>query len=377
MLVLDRYYFDYNATSPLAKSVKDFLAKGDFYFNPSSQHFSGKKTKSSLFNSISEIKKIFNTDWEILFHSGATEFINAFFKTQIDFQTSVFLYQATDHSAVISVCSYLKSRGATVYSIPSTKDGQPDHEALKIILEENSQKKIFVNFTHVNNETGIVLDFTKLEYLKNYNKNIYLHLDSAQVVGKILDWNKLNTLFQAITFSAHKFGGLVGVGFSFLNPNFNFSPFIHGGGQQSGLRGGTENFLGVVSTCLALTEAKNLNILQAEQAKQMIESHLLNRFKDDLFIVGSDLNRASTTSCVVFKKLPSDQSFIYFDQDKMDISVGSACSSGRFKGSHVIEAMGYQDFKNFSLRFSFEPSLDKNLASTYAEVISNTFQRLL
>lgn len=374
----DRYYFDFNATSPLADSVKGFLAKGDFYCNPSSAHSSGRFTKSKIFEVKEYIQQLFSWNGEILFHSGATEFINTFFKQAlVGDQKYCCLYQATDHSAVLKVMEFLNHSGVKTICIPSLSDGTVDFNFLKKTLHENSQATFLINFTLVNNETGVVQNFLNLQNSIQGFK-VFLHLDAVQSIGKIINWNHVPSIFHAITFSNHKFGGLTGSGFTLLKSDFIFSPLIHGGNQQASLRSGTENILGILSLPYALKSApSNAQIQITYEARKIIEDEILRHFQDSIILLGSGSQRASNTMNLILKTQSSDITFIQFDQAGIDISVGSACASGRFKSSHVVEAMGFPQYKNHSLRFSFSPYLKADQAMEYAKNICTIFQRIL
>ena len=377
-LINNRLYFDYNATSPLAKSVKDFLARGDFPFNSSSIHTSGKFARRELINATSKIQKIFKTDFLPVFHSGATEGINLVLQGRLKKILSLnkkpfFIASSTDHSAVLNTMTSFETIPHKILSVDS--NGEINLEELEATLKNHSDHDFIFNFTWVNNETGILLNFNKiLPLLKAYQ--VYVHLDSAQAPNKINHWSELPSGIDAYTFCAHKFGGLTGCGFTFLKDQQSIVPLIYGGGQQSGLRGGTENVIGIISCALALEEIATLEAQLNSRSRDIIESSLIEKLGDRIVIVGKDNYRNLNTMNLIWKPQASDQVLVHFDMAQMDISAGSACSSGRLKGSHVLKAMGFGDLSQHGLRFSFSPQMTEADANLWGDKIVSLFQSL-
>jgi cysteine desulfurase len=377
-LINNRLYFDYNATSPLAKSVKDLLARGDFPFNSSSIHTSGKNSRREILNSITSIQKVFHTSYLPIFHSGATEGINLCLQGRVrkilsEGKLPFLIALSTDHSAVLNTIKSFKDVPFEILSVD--KNGNPNLNELQEILSANKQHEFVVNLTWINNETGIVLEIDNLiSIFKPFSA--FLHLDSAQAPNKIKNWFNLPAGLDAYTFSSHKFGGLTGCGFSFLKDEKSILPIIYGGGQQSGLRGGTENALGIISTSLALEEIALFEPKLQEVPKNIIESQLLKELGDRIIIVGQGSIRNLNTINLIWKPQPSDQILVHFDLAQMDISAGSACSSGRLKGSHVLKAMGYETYSHHGLRFSFSPQMTQSDAVLWGDKIVSLFQSL-
>ncbi len=217
-------YLDYNATSPLADSVKEYLAKGDFSFaNPASTHSSGKKAATQINSIKADIKQQFGmVHSHLIFHSGVTEAVNTFFKR--DEKIHMFHFNS-DHPCILEVAKYLKKNGHEVTAFDLNQNGLFNQE--EIIKEiKKAQKPAFLNFTWVHNETGIVWDLARAQEIKKQT-GCFIHVDAAQVVGKIENYFKLNPNLDFYSFSGHKFGALKGIGFSFVNPDFPFKNYLH------------------------------------------------------------------------------------------------------------------------------------------------------
>lgn len=375
-----RFYFDYNATSPLAESVKSFLASGDFLFgNPSSLHAEGKKSQKKIREITAFLLKNFGfhpTAYKVIYHSGATEGINAYFKGNAFHlfkanKKAAFYFSAVDHTVLFSLEDYLKNLGHEVVYFSVNHDGQFCVPDLIAKMQEKGQKgyQLFLNFTYVNNESGVVWPLAIAETIKKAT-GASVHVDAVQLVGKIDHWQELSAYLDAYTFSGHKFGALKGIGFSFIKNNSAYFPLITGGGQQDDQRAGTENLLGIISLQLALQEVIE-KFVPGHLGKQLIENELKKELAEWVTIVGElALSRNNTTLFLVHKKLKSQEMLMKFDLNGMDVSIGSACSSGIVKENRVLLAMGFSPQAALSsLRLSFSPFLSEAEAIQYSKKI--------
>jgi cysteine desulfurase len=366
--VKDRIYLDYNATSPLSKRVIDFLGKGDLSLvnaNPSSNHSSGKKSKKTI-NSVSDYlldSFHFKKSHSVLFNSGATEAINTFFRLK---KSDLMIYAVTDHPAVIAMADFNKSYGVDAIALEVDRNGNIDINELKLILDSTS-KNVFLNITLVHNENGSIFELSPIIELKN-NYNFILHVDAVQSVMRFDGWNHLSEKIDAVSYSAHKFGALKGIGFSFIKSEFKFAPLLNGGGQQAGLRSGTENPLATYSIQLALE--KSIELKRA----------IVNLFKtvlgeSGIVIFENNSNQACNTVPLIFKKFKSDISLIHFDMEGIDISYGSACASGSIEGTQSLKSLGLSEYSKNFVRLSFGPFDYKNSESILKH-LENVFNKL-
>ncbi len=372
----NRFYLDYNATSPFSTSFKSYLEKGDFPFaNPASIHTSGKFSRKCL-NEVNEyLYKLFKLDpnsHHLIFHSGATEGIRSFFEAASD--GDAIFYCESDHPAVLACANHLKSRGVKLIPMAIDQSGNfeldKNVELAKAWLESNSGK-IFANFLYVHNETGVRWSLDDAISFKN-TTNSFVHVDATQSPGKIHDWNKVSDKLDAYTYSAHKFGALKGVGFSFVSKSFPYESLLVGGSQQSGLRGGTENVLGAISVKMALEEIQALDLEAIEKLRDTLE--VLAESREDVFIVGktSKYGRAVNTLNFILKSKRADISLIQFDMAGLDISSGSACSAGSVEPSKTLIAMGLEQYAKNGLRLSLGP-----LNLGHEEEIIQKFEKVL
>ncbi len=362
-----RIYLDYNATSPLSSNALSFLDSGDFYFsNPSSQHQSGKSLNKKIKESEIFLKDHFNLDdsFYVLFHSGATEGMNSFFHALGENDT--FAYCSTDHPLIFSIAKRLEAKGVETIEVPVDEFGRIDSNSAINVLNKRRNKGIcWFNFTWMNNETGICWDLKQADEIKN-KTGAFIHIDAVQTPGKVEGYRKLLKNLDAYTYSGHKFGALKGCGFSFFKKDKNFSPLVLGGGQQNNLRSGTLNTYGIFSIYSALKDLESTSFEEIKKNKHLIIEALVKNPRIKV------IENSSFNTVLFYHELKkADTMFILFDLEGLDVSMGSACSSGSFTKSHVLEAMGMDKFSGNSLRISLGPqSLQKDLISRVKAVLS-------
>ena len=189
-----------------------------------------------------------------------------------------FFFSTVDHACVVQLKDELEALGHSVFSFGVNRLGEFDVDELiiKIRQEQSIGHDTFMNFTYINNETGVVWPISLAEKIKKAT-NAFIHVDAVQLVGKISNWNGLSPELDSYTFSGHKFGALKGVGFSFVKKNCEIPPLLVGGNQQDGLRAGTENALGIYSLKLSLEEvSEHFSPVDLLLAKNEIEKKLVN-----------------------------------------------------------------------------------------------------
>lgn len=358
-LTNNRFYLDFNATSPLADSVKEYLARGEFFFaNPASVHAEGKAAKRALIDTSEYLYQIFNlkeSEFHLVYHSGATEAINSVIKGfALKGSIKHFFHFGTDHSSVRSQKEHLDALGVKVHVLPLHKDGSFDQQkVIELIKKEDGPK--LINFTWLNNETGVIHDLKTMAEIKAAT-GAYVHVDAVQSIGKMENWKALEPSLDIYTYSGHKFGSLKNVGMSFIRHNLPMSALIKGGGQQQGLRSGTENAMGITSLFLALVELnEKFNPSELSKAKDEFESRLIKLLGDKGEVVGfKNLNRSLNTINFILYDTKSQLVSTALDLGGIDVSTGSACSSGAVKPSPVLMAMGYsEEHSKSAIRVSF------------------------
>jgi cysteine desulfurase len=364
---LDRIYLDFNATSPLSDSVKDWIKSGEVIFaNPSSQHSSGKSSRKLINESRRDIYETFHLDDKkssLFFHSGATEATNTFARsfaewTRREGRELLIALSSVDHPAVTSLKDNYLGAHVSFFELARDKELHyrhvENHRELKRLKEKNPKLVILYHHLWVHNETGLVSPLSELYPLREIS-DLFIHVDSVQAPGKIPDWQQLNEK-DIFSFSAHKFGALKGVGFSFMPASMPFFPLLGGGGQQQNLRSGTENPVGAKTLALALQDLRKVNVDALREKRNALVTFLRAGLGD----YGDVLDAApgnSNTIFFYFKSLSSDVSLALFDLNGLMISSGSACSSGAARASIVLEHMGLSAVSRNGLRLSLSFAL--------------------
>jgi cysteine desulfurase len=354
-----RVYLDNAATTPLDKEVLDAMLPfmTEHFGNPSSSHAFGRKTKTAIENARRTIAKALNcSPGEIYFTSGGTEADNLAMHTALrDLGCTHIITSAIEHSAVIKTAQGLQAAGmATLSLVQLLPNGHIDLAHLEQLLA--SHPKSFVSLMHGNNEIANMLPLEIVgELCKKYGA--IFHSDTVQTMGHYtFDLSKLHIHF--LNAAAHKFHGPKGVGFIYVNKNLKITPDITGGGQERGLRGGTENLYGIVGAGKAI-ELAYKGLQHHQQHVSSLKHYMASRLQQELPGVSFNGDSRSENSLytvlnVTFPPTANfDMLLFLLDLEGVACSGGSACSSGATKGSHVLEALNALKEGRASLRFSF------------------------
>ncbi|MDD2533651.1 MAG: cysteine desulfurase family protein [Eubacteriales bacterium] len=335
--------------------------------NPASLHRLGQLAAASIMSSNKQMASLIGCQPnEIIWTSGGSESINLALKGYVAANPKrgrTIITAAGEHRATQETLAALTREGYCVVTIPIDRTGQLDLDTLEKVLDDNT---ILMTFLAVNNETGAILPIEKIVEIKNRKRPLAaIHLDAVQAFGKIpLQFSSTGVDF--ISGSGHKFGTPKGIGFLIKKQKIRLTPLIHGGGQQSGLRSGTENAPLVATAVFALNRA-NQNILQKINHCQNLREHLLSDLQQSQteYVIISPPAGAPQILNLAFPGLRGETLQHALERSDVMISTGSACSS-RHKGpSDVLMAMG---MTKAVAECSIRISLDDN--NTQAEMIA-------
>ena len=359
---MNKIYFDNAATTEISEKVISEMMKAMKvnYGNPSSTHSHGRNSKAILELSRKTIAEKFNVNpKEIIFTSGGTESNNMIIKTVVIAQNiERIISTKIEHKAVLnSIESIAKERGTTILFLDVDEYGVPNKQQLIEYLE-NSDEKTLVSLMHINNETGTMIDLEEFGKICKSN-NALFHSDTVQTIGHYnIDLDKINIDFM--TCSAHKFHGPKGVGFAYIKNGQTVKPFIEGGAQERGYRGGTECIHNIVGLKTAIDISyENLQ----NDSKKVIElkdhfiKTVMERIPETKINGKHNINESSYTILNLCLPINSEKKTILnfkLDLAGISCSSGSACQSGSSQPSHVLsEMLSDDDMKKISLRFSF------------------------
>ena len=357
-------YGDWAATSPVcaeaAEAVRPFLFGGEgeeWFGNPSSLHDLGQAAKEAVRQGRAQTARLIGADpEELFFTSCATESINwaikgtAFRALAEGSVRRRFLVSAVEHPAVLRTCESLAPLGFRTDYIPVDGNGVVSLEALRRMMGEDC---LLCAVMHANNETGVLQPASECAELAHANGALFL-CDGVQTVGHIpVDVKALGCDFLPL--SGHKLGAPKGVGALYIKRGVSLSPILHGGGQEGGMRSGTENVPGIVG----LGRACRLCEEELQKGEDRRIAALRDRIEAELSALGGTVNGggAERTPGILnlsFSDLGGEALMLLCSLYGVCISTGSACSLGHGDGiSHVLRAMNLTEKRaNGSVRIS-------------------------
>ncbi|MBC7742110.1 MAG: cysteine desulfurase [Bdellovibrionaceae bacterium] len=354
-----RIYLDHNATTPPAPVLAARWSELLFVTgNPSSIHNESRMPKAWLRETRQKFANYLNcSPLEIIFNSGASEGNSSILKSAWQLRNqnrNEIIVSQVEHPSVIKTAEHLQAQGAIVHWVPVDRAGLID---LDFIKNKLSEKTLLVSVMFANNETGSIFPIKEIAALA-HQAGALMHADCVQLLGKYnLEQHpeklKIFDLDYA-TFSAHKFYALAGTGVVFIKKNSPWVPLVHGGGQERGRRGGTENVLGIASLGIVLDELKaaKVHVDEMLRLRNLLESSILARI-DGCTITAAEGARLANTSSLVMTNVDGETLLMSLDLKGFSVSTGAACSSGNPEPSPVLLAMGLSRIEaQSSLRIS-------------------------
>ncbi len=350
-------YFDHSATTPIHPEVLDLVhsIQKNVFGNPSSIHRLGRKARSLIEISRKQIAKAINSDpTQLIFTSGGTEANNQVLKSFNQSEKNHVVTNPIEHPAILKVLTTISSQKISFGLVPVNEKGRVSVSEIESKIQE---KTGLISVMLANNEVGTVQPIKEIVSLANQN-GVRVHTDAVQCLGKMpVDVKDLGVDFLSL--SAHKFYGPKGIGVLYFKNKDALSPFMLGGGQESGLRAGTENIAAIAGMGLAAelaTDGLGNHITELKSFEAQFKSGLLSFFPNAIFN-GDIINKLPGLVNVSFPGHRSDILLAKLDRSGFFVSSGSACGAGAVKPSPVLSAMGLADEINIStLRFSFGSS---------------------
>jgi cysteine desulfurase len=375
-------YLDNAATTPTAPEVVDAMIPilRDGFGNPSSTHSFGRKSKALIETSRRSIAKYINCQpSEIIFTSGGTEADNMAINSSVYKMgvTHIITSEIEHHAVLHSTINIKNIDGVKLSYVKLDANGNINLNDLERLLQED--EKALVSLMHANNEIATLLPIQQVSILCRRYGALF-HSDTVQTMGHYkFDLKALD--IDYITCAAHKFHGPKGSGFLYVNKKVAIESFIHGGSQERGLRGGTENVAGIVGLAKAMDLAYE-NLEAHQKHVQGLKNYMINELKrlfDDVDFHGEiDSEKSLYTILNVCFPKTSKANMLLFTLDLKGVAVsgGSACSSGADIGSHVLAGIG-ADMTRPNSRFSFSRYTTKEEIDFALEQVKTIFEKTL
>lgn len=348
-----RIYLDYNATCPVFPEAMDAaMSAMGTVGNASSIHGFGRDARKRVEDARGHVAALAGVrPAQVIFNAGATEGNNTILS---GFADKNVLTSSIEHPSVIEAAPHADR-------IPVTTGGLVDLAHLETMLA--ASKTDLVSVQLVNSETGIIQPVKDIAEVAHKN-GAKIHCDAVQAAGRILvDFKSLGVDY--LTLSGHKFGGPQGAGALIFREGLQLPKFMKGGGQEKRQRAGTENVAAIAGFGTAAQKVME-NLKDWRASMRLLQSRLetgLKALSNDLVIIGENSPRVFNTTNILLPGVPAETQLMALDLDGVAVSSGSACSSGAFKPSHVLIAMGHsEDDARCALRFSY------GWATTEAEI---------
>lgn len=336
-------YLDNAATTPTAPEVIEAMLPfyERRYGNPSALYDLGQKSHDAIEESRKIIAQSIGAQpEEIYFTAGGSESDNWALKCTAESMVMRGRHIITtkiEHHAILRTCGYLEQNGYEITYLPVNDKGTVSLEQVRRAIRPDT---ILISVMMANNEIGTIEPITRIGMLAR-RYGICFHTDAVQAYGHIpIEVNRMN--IDMMSASAHKFNGPKGTGFLYVRKKKRIPPFIHGGGQESGVRAGTENVPGIVgmgkAAAMAMESLKERMEIETRMRDYLIYSVLKQVPK--VRLNGEWNNRLPNNVDFCFDELEGGNLLVMLDMDGICASAGSACSSGEYEPSHVLTAIG-------------------------------------
>jgi cysteine desulfurase len=377
-------YADYNGSAPICSDVKEYLLKrlseGPFA-NPNAIHSLGQKVNIGMEKCRKICANILGANQrQIIFNSGASEGISHIFHSLLSVKNTnkknIIITSGIEHSAVVNNCEYYKTQGYEVLIVNTKTSGEVDINHLTQLLEKNAPQVALVTIMAANNETGVIQPFQAIGKLCQKYQIPYFS-DTTQLIGKMkFDFSQSEMDYAVL--SGHKIGALIGSGLILAKDISLLKPFIFGGGQEKGLRGGTQNYIGTETLAVALQSFEKFQdtISRAHELRIAFEEAIQSEFPQT-FIIGKDADRLATTTLIAYPGVHGQAVQIELEAQNIFVTTSSACSDNEPNTSKVLKAMQVDDsIGRGVIRISFCCGTSAENYQQTQKALSNAYKKL-
>ncbi|MDZ7666307.1 MAG: cysteine desulfurase NifS [Desulfotignum sp.] len=335
-------YTDNNATTKVADEVIEEMLPyfGEYYGNPSSMHTFGDQVGKKLAHARQQVADLIHADpEEIVFTSCGTESDNSaiFSALNANPDKKRIITSNVEHPAILNLFKYLRDKkGYDAVFVPVDEKGRLD---LEMLYDSLSDDTAIVSLMWANNETGVIFPIAEIAE-KVTEKKILFHTDAVQAAGKV-PIDVTASYVDMLSLSGHKVHAPKGVGVLYVKKGIKFHPYVIGGHQEKGRRGGTENTVSIIGLGKACElAAQHLPVVgtQVKELRDYLQNQLLEKIPG-VSVNGDLATRLPNTLSIGFDAVEGESILLMLDKEGICASSGSACTSGSLDPSHVLMAM--------------------------------------
>ncbi|MEK6939337.1 MAG: cysteine desulfurase family protein [Nanoarchaeota archaeon] len=371
-------YLDYAGAAPVRKEVRKVVARmGKYFANPSSKHDAGNRAQWMIDGARKEIKQLLNAkeNDKLIFTSSGTESINLALKG-VAFANKKkgnhIITSKIEHKAVLETCRYLEQEGFAVTYLDVDQFGRVNPKDVEKAI---TKKTILISIMYANNEVGTIQPIKEIAAIAR-KKKVLFHTDACQAGYLDLDIQRLGV--DLLTLNSNKIYGPKGAGLLYVREGVKIQPLIHGGGQEFGLRSGTENVPAIAGFAKALELAQKEKQQENKRLQELRDYFLSKIMKriPNTFLNGHPMERLLGNVHLSFEGVEAETVLPYLNQKDIFASAGSACTANEIQVSHVLKAMKVpEDLARGSIRFSLGKYTNKEdvdkVVKALAEIVAS------
>jgi len=374
-------YADNASTTKISESVyvKMLPFLHEQYGNASNHYSLGSEAKKAIEHSRWQVAEATGADSsEIVFTSGGSEgnsWILQGIAANSDEQPNHVITSSIEHPSVMNVCLALEKRGVSVTYLPVDNNGRVSVFDLEAALRHETKA---VSIMLVNNEIGTIQPIAEIGRLLN-ERGIIFHTDAVQAVGHI-PVNVVDLHIDFLTASAHKFNGAKGTGFVYIKSGLSLPQIVYGGGQEHGMRAGTENVAGIVALGYALEESVTDMDNENKKKNFLVQATIdgLRTLVPEVLFIGEDTDRLPGILNIVFPHASGEAMMHLLDLKGICVSTGSACNSGKDEPSHTLLSLGLTNKQaKSSIRISYGRYNTEEDVNSIVSAIIDSYNKII
>lgn len=343
-------YADFNGSAPLNPDVREYLIKrlqdGPFA-NPNSIHSLGKKMMFGIEKCRRSLaKNLGASPDQLIFNSGASEGLTQIVHSVLGCaptgNKNIIVTSGIEHSCLVECCKLFAKKGYDIQTVRTASNGVIELEHLKEIIKTSKDKIALISIMAANNETGVIQPIKEIGQLAKDSSITFLS-DTTQLIGKI-EFSFSDFHMDYAVMSSHKIGALIGSGAIIAKDPTTLKPFVLGGGQERGLRAGTQNYIGIETMAVAMDSfTKDIcGLKDVKNARETFEKNIKEKFPR-VVIIGQDAPRLAATTLISYPGIHGQAVQIELESQDIFVTTSSACSDNEPETSKVLRSMSISD----------------------------------